>query len=119
MQNSTDELEEFRRKWREEVKYKKPLEHANVISERSFDNSKDNDDSFQSVNGSAAGTVELVSEPESTLADLEESVVEKGSAMDYYVLAVDKERQGNLGKGNRSAHQWGFYHRLLKVKCIY
>ncbi|KAJ2956488.1 hypothetical protein NQZ79_g7679 [Umbelopsis isabellina] len=99
MQNSTDELEEFRRKWREEVKSRNHLDHYSVESLRSSDNSNEKDGSFQSVDGSTAGTVEqVVSQPESTLADLEESKVEKGSAMDYYVLAVDKERQGNLGK---------------------
>src|ERR1700755_3203885 len=100
MEHSTDELEEFRRQWREEVKIKKHVEQPQVDSATVAIHLQSNEESAQHGRSSPPGLGEHVTEPESTLADIEEANVEKGSAMDYYVLAVDKERQGNLGKGN-------------------
>lgn len=100
MQRSTDELEEFRRQWREEVKTKKHSDHLPTeITVNEADSKKHGESVEAAPSNSTAGLVEQVTEPESTVPPTEEETVETSSAMDYYVLAVDKERQGNLGKG--------------------
>ncbi|KAH8552965.1 hypothetical protein BGW37DRAFT_518933 [Umbelopsis sp. PMI_123] len=99
MQPSTDELEEFRRQWKAEVEIKKHVEHLHVEIPTNKGNFSKNEDSAEATrSGSTTGLVQRVTEPETTDAQIEEEATEKNTAMDYYVLAVDKERQGNLGK---------------------
>jgi hypothetical protein len=101
MQRSTDELEEFRRQWREEVKTKKHHEHLHSDLPSNEAIVQKNGDPVEAVySSSTAGLVEQVTERESTVPQAEEEEADKSTALDYYVLAVDKERQGNLGKGN-------------------
>ncbi|KAI8579909.1 hypothetical protein K450DRAFT_239690 [Umbelopsis ramanniana AG] len=99
MQRSTDELEEFRRQWKAEVEIKKHVEHASVEVPANTDSSQKNEHSAEATrNSSTTGLVQHVTEPESSETQIEEEAVEKKSAMDYYMIAVDKERQGNLGQ---------------------
>jgi hypothetical protein len=110
MQRSTDELEEFRRQWKAEVEIKKHVEHAHVEAPANTDNFHKNEHSAEATHSSStAGLVQHVTEPESSETQIEEEVIEKKSAMDYYMLAVDKERQGNLGHGKLGCFEYGIW----------
>jgi predicted DNA binding CopG/RHH family protein len=82
-------LEEFRNTWRQEVKEKHSHDH-----EKQAENSKKADKSID--NKEEASIANLIEETES-LTTTETSV--PVTAMDHYVIAVDNERQGKLGKG--------------------
>lgn len=100
MQPSTDELEEFRRQWKAEVETKKHVELAHVEVPTNTEGLHKNELSAQATRrSSTTGLVQPVTEPETSETQIGEEAVEKKSAMDYYILAVDKERQGNLGQG--------------------
>jgi hypothetical protein len=115
MQRSTDELEEFRRQWKAEVETKKHVEHAHVEVPTNTDGFHKNEHSAEATRrSSTAGLVQHVTEPETSETQIEEEAIEKQSAMDYYMLAVDKERQGNLGQGKLGCLKYRIHSKICQ-----
>jgi F-box protein 9 len=98
-------LEEFRNVWRQEVKEKLSHDH-----EKQPESSK-NDKKSIDKNKEEVSIANLIEETES-LTTTETSV--PVTAMDHYVIAVDNERQGKLGKGIRSF--FDVYDKNKKLK---
>jgi F-box protein 9 len=99
------ELEEFRNTWRQEVKQK----HIHD-TEPGASSSKDKE-TLQHKKGEEETFADLIEQTES-LTTKEEAV--PVTAMDYYVVAVDDERQGKLGKGmNCLTHTKNAFNKLM------
>lgn len=84
-------LEEFRNAWREEVKEK----HSHDHDMQQLDTCKTVKEPIEN-NKEESSIAKLIEETES-LSTAKTSV--PTTAMDHYVIAVDDERQGKLGKG--------------------
>lgn len=86
MSEQENELERFRNEWRQEVKEKHQIQDTKHKNKES-------------------ATEKPLSTAESSLSDMvdkaESLTLEKApmTAMDHYMLAVDNERQGKIGKG--------------------
>lgn len=79
-------LEEFRNAWRQEVKEKRNHEKIPTSSKQV---------TVQHNKGEEESVANLIESTESLTTNEKAPV----TAMDHYVLAVDNERQGKLGKG--------------------
>lgn len=97
-------LEEFRNAWRQEVKEKHrhekhPEEHSSLHKEK---------DTSHHMKGEEEVVADLIERTEA-LTTTEEAV--PVTAMDHYVVAVDNERQGKLGKGKQCVERvFGLYY---------
>jgi hypothetical protein len=81
-------LEDFRNAWKQEVKRKHHSHEQSNSSGKSSEKEKVDTTKEESI-------AELIEQTES-LASSDKPPV---TAMDHYVIAVDNERQGKLGKG--------------------
>lgn len=87
-------LEEFRNAWRQEVKEK----HSHEKHPDEPSSSSKEKDASHHLKGEEEVVADLIERTEA-LTTTEEAV--PVTAMDHYVVAVDNERQGKLGKGKQ------------------
>ncbi|KAI7902843.1 uncharacterized protein BX663DRAFT_508609 [Cokeromyces recurvatus] len=95
-------LEEFRREWREEVKEK----HKH--DSKSFMTTKDNKEPLHKPREEES-MVNLNEKTESLTIQTKEENNKPVTAMDHYIIAIDNERQGKIGKALES------YRRAFKL----
>ncbi|KAI9311287.1 hypothetical protein BX666DRAFT_1868275 [Dichotomocladium elegans] len=88
---SSQELEEFRRQWREEVKSRKN-QHSDSQQTEQKDKTPEDPQSL------SHNMESLSLEDESDEAEAMDQAPKEESAMDLYIAAVDSEREGRLGE---------------------
>ncbi|ORY95569.1 hypothetical protein BCR43DRAFT_525282 [Syncephalastrum racemosum] len=99
-----NELEEFRKQWRQEVQSRSKAQYENQLRQQPR-SSRHSTGSGDVIPPSFLQTCSLECDPpamddaDSTEDDIkqEEEEEKKKSAMDHYIVAVDKERQGKIG----------------------
>lgn len=106
--SASNELEEFRRQWRQEVESRKHQQQSQPtpVEPPTTDNLPIKKPTSPLINGHSSATLQ---QPMSSLSlenkEQEETAVPKKeepvpvSAMDHYIFAVNSERQGRLGEG--------------------
>ncbi|KAI9478695.1 MAG: hypothetical protein EXX96DRAFT_571870 [Benjaminiella poitrasii] len=102
-----DVLEEFRMEWREEMKEKR--KKNNSQSSASTKDKPSEHPPQQKISREEESVADLIERTEALTTNDEEKKTEPVTAMDHYVIAVDNERQGKLGKALDS------YRRAFKL----